>query len=98
MVQIVLPRTGRTPGWVLASLVGTLTLALAGAGWHLLRRRGGSSTTRTGELLGAMVALDVRYAGRESETAADEWSSYLAERARIKARLEASLAAEGRSG
>jgi len=77
-------------------LVGTLTLVLAGAGWRLLAKRS-VPAPKTRELVDAIAALDVRYAGREGETPVDEWSSYLTERARIKAQLEASLAAGGRS-
>ena len=93
VVRIVLPGTGRTPMWLLAVLVGTLALVLAGAGWRLLAKRSVPATPRTGELIEAIAALDVRYAGREGETPVDEWNSYITERARIKAQLEASLAA-----
>jgi hypothetical protein len=96
VVRIVLPGTRRTPMWLLAVLVGTLTLVLAGAGWRLLAERSGAAPT-TGDLVDAIAALDLRYAGREAETPVDEWSSYRAERARIKAQLEASLAAGRRS-
>jgi hypothetical protein len=97
VVRIVLPGTGRTPMWLLAVLVGTLALVLAGAGWRLLAKRSVPATPRTGELIEAIAALDVRYAGREGETPVDEWNSYITERARIKAQLEASLAAGGQS-
>jgi hypothetical protein len=96
VVRIVLPGTGRTPTWLLAALVGALTLALAGAGWRLVARRSVPAPNPR-ELVDAIAALDVRYVGREGETPVDEWSSYIAERARIKAQLEASLAAGGRS-
>ncbi len=96
-VRIVLPGTRRTPTWLLAVLVGTLTLVLAGTGWRLLAERSVPATPRTGELIDAIAALDVRYAGREGEIPANEWSSYLTERARIRAQLEASLAAGGQS-
>jgi hypothetical protein len=97
VVRIQLPRTGRAPSWLLALLVGTLTITLAGAGWRLLRTRSAAADPRAGELVDALATLDIGYAGRESETPADQWSSYLAERARIKAQLEASLAAGRRS-
>jgi hypothetical protein len=97
VVRIILPGTGWTPRWLLAVLVGTLTLALALAGWRLLAERRVPAAPGTVELVDAIAALDVRYAGREGETPVDEWSSYLTERARIKAHLEASLAARGRS-
>jgi hypothetical protein len=96
VVRIALPGTRRTPTWLLAALVGTLTLALAGAGWRLLAKRS-VPAPKTRELVEAIAALDVRYVGREGETPVDEWSSYITERARIKAQLEASLAAGGQS-
>ena len=95
VVRIVLPGTRRTPTRLLAVLVGTLTLVLAGAGWRLLATRSIPATPRVVELIDAIAALDVRYAGREVETPDNEWSSYLSERARIRAQLEASLAAGG---
>jgi hypothetical protein len=97
VVRIVLPGARRTPTWLLAGLVGTLTLVLVGAGWRLLAKRSMPATPRAGELIDAIAALDVRYAGREGETPVDEWSTYLTERARIRAQLEASLAAGGQS-
>jgi hypothetical protein len=96
VVRIALPGTGRTPTWLLAALVGALTLVLAGAGWRLLAKRS-VPAPKTRELVDAIAALDLRYAGREGETPVDEWSSYIAERARIKAQLEASLAAGSQS-
>jgi hypothetical protein len=77
-------------------LVGTLALVLAGAGWRLLAMRS-MPTPRARELIDAIAALDVRYASREAEIPVDEWSTYLTERARIRAQLEASLAAGGQS-
>jgi hypothetical protein len=44
-------------------------------------------------ILASIASLDVCYLGRESEVPADEWENYQAERARLKAQLEASLAA-----
>jgi hypothetical protein len=41
-----------------------------------------------------MAALDLRYAERQGEIPEEEWRAYLTERARIKARLESSLAIE----
>ena len=97
VVRIQLPRTGRTPSWLLGLLVGTLALALVGAGWRLISTRSTAAAPRTGELVDKLAALDMGYAGRETEIPADEWTAYLAERARIKAQLEASLAAGRRS-
>jgi hypothetical protein len=79
-------------------LVGAVALILAAAAWWLLghsSRRG--SSLLPGQMLDAIAALDARYAGRESETADDEWGRYAAERARLKAELERALAAPGRS-
>ncbi|MFL5403287.1 MAG: hypothetical protein ACJ8BF_10770 [Gemmatimonadales bacterium] len=95
VVRIVLPGTQRTPGVLLAALVGTLTLILAAAGWRLIARTRRVRVVPGDELIDAIAALDARYAGRESETPTDEWRSYTEERARLKARLEASLAAGG---
>ena len=97
VVQILLPGTRRTPVWLLAALVGTLSLALASAGWLMLKKRPATAGSAPGALLDAIAALDFRYAGREGDTPAEEWTAYLAERADIKARLQASLAAERRS-
>jgi hypothetical protein len=97
VVRIVLPGARRTPTWLLAILVGTLTLVFIGVGWWLVARRSPPGARNTAELIAALAALDVRYAGREGETPVDEWSSYLTERARIKAELEASLAVGGSS-
>jgi hypothetical protein len=92
VLRISMPGTGRTPRWLLLVPVSVLTLVLIGAGWRSLRKPRPPAAI-TGELIDAIAALDVRYAGRESETSKEEWQSYLAERAGIKARLEASLAA-----
>ena len=98
VVRIALPGVNRTPTWLLGALVATLTLALMVAGWRLLSvRRRTTPVPIPGELIDAIAALDVRYAGRQEETPAEEWSAYVAERARMKALLEASLAA-GRPG
>jgi hypothetical protein len=50
-----------------------------------------------GDLIDAIARLDARYLGREAETPVPEWDGYLAERARLKTRLEASLAEPGSS-
>jgi hypothetical protein len=80
---------------VLAVLVAAVVLALALAGWRYLRRPRPPQPPLAGpdRLLDAMAALDARYAGREAETSAEEWGAYEAERARLKAELEAALAA-----
>jgi hypothetical protein len=94
-IRIMLPGAGRPPGWLLAVLVAGLGLTLGGAGWYLLARREPATKILPDELIDAIAALDARYLGREGETAAQEWSSYQQERARLKAELESSLAAGG---
>jgi hypothetical protein len=95
VVRVTLPGRSGTPTWLLAVLVGVLTMILGVAGWRSLARPAPARAS-PGELIGAIAALDVRYAGRQEETPADEWNAYLTERARIKAQLEGSLAAGGR--
>jgi hypothetical protein len=91
LISIVLPPTRRTPEFLLAALVGTVVLVLAFAGWRLLRVP--SRAVSNADLIDAIAALDARYAGRESETAAAEWQRYIEQRASLKAQLSASLAA-----
>jgi hypothetical protein len=95
-LRLVLPGARRTPQWLLAALVGGLGLGLLGAGWYAFAAsRHQRAAVRSDQLLNAIATLDARYFGREGETPADEWSSYQAERARLKGELESSLAAEG---
>jgi hypothetical protein len=96
-LRVTLPGRGRAPEWLLAVLVGTVGLVLAGAAWYVLWSSGRTPTLSTAELLDAVAQLDARYRGRETETSVDEWSTYQSERARLKAQLETSLAAEGRN-
>ena len=78
-------------------LVGAVAVVLAAAVWWILRRSSRRAPAlRPEQMLDAIAALDARYAGREPETAADEWRGYVAERARLKAELERTLAAPGR--
>ena len=96
MLRLVLPGIAGTPRWVLAVLVGGLALGLAAAGWvALVGRR--NQVPPSYELIDAMAALDLQYLGRQEEIPEAEWSSYQAERARLKSELQASLAAGGRS-
>ena len=98
VVRVTLPGVRRISRWLLTALVGVIVLGLAWAGWHVLQHRDvGSLVMSPAELIDAIATLDVRYLGRQGETPTEEWSSYQAERARLKARLEASLAAGGRS-
>lgn len=87
-------------GTALALLVGAVALAM-GAGLVLVRRRRAGSPAaapagppRAAALLDAISRLDARFADREAATAPEEWRRYRAERARLKAALEAALASE----
>jgi hypothetical protein len=92
-IRVALPGTRSTPQWVLALLVGGLVLTLGVAAWHLLRRRPQQAFPASSQdLIHAIATLDARYLDRQGETPAAEWSAYQAERARLKAELEASLA------
>jgi hypothetical protein len=92
-LRVALPDGAPVPGWLLPSLVGALVLALGGAGWYFLARQRGLPTASPAVLLDAIAALDARYLGREGETSAEDWGSYQVERRRLKAQLEAALAA-----
>jgi hypothetical protein len=95
VLRIELPVARQTPEWLLAGLVTLLALALGAAGWRSLARRPAAvpGSADPEQLLDALAALDARYAGRDAATAPEEWASYQTERARLKAALEASLAA-----
>ena len=97
LVRVELPRPGGNSRWLLALLVGIVALALGLAALRLRRRvpaAVSAAPSRAPEgLLHRVAALDARYAGREADVPSEEWSGYLAERARLKAELEAALAA-----
>jgi hypothetical protein len=96
LIRVQLPGPGGGPRWLLAVLVGGVALALATAAVRLGRRPppGAAPPSPAADtLLQRVAALDATYAGREAELPASEWSGYLAERARLKAELEATLAA-----
>ncbi len=58
-------------------LVGAVAVMLAAAAWWLLGRPSRrASALQPEQLLDAIAALDAHYAGREAETAADEWARY----------------------
>jgi hypothetical protein len=79
-------------------LVGAVAVMLAAAAWWLIRRPPRKAPALLPEqILDAIAALDARYAGREAETAEEEWRRYAAERARLKTELARALAARGRS-
>ena len=91
-VRVMFPRTRRTPQALLGALVGSVALVLGVAGWYFLTRRPvPAAPAQSDQLLDAIAALDARYLGRQAGTSAEEWSSYQIDRARLKARLEASL-------
>jgi hypothetical protein len=76
----------------LAVLVAAVGVALAVAGWRILRRSPGVPAPAAEPVLDAIAHLDARYVGKESETPAEEWQRYQSERARLKAELASSLA------
>ena len=96
-VSITLPGTpGAGQGW-LAPLVGLLALGLGATTWWALRRprertASPSMVEDPSVLLEALAELDARYAGREGETSAEEWSAYQDRRARLKSELARALA------
>ena len=95
-IRVQLPGPGGAPRWLLAVLVGAVALALGVAAVRLRRRSPpplGVPRPPAEALLHKVAALDASYAGREAEVPAPEWSAYVAERARLKAELEATLAA-----
>jgi hypothetical protein len=92
-LHVALPGRARLPEWLLPSLVAAVVLVLGGAGWHFLASRSGSPAVSPALLLDAIAALAARYLGREGETSDEDWGSYQAERRRLKAQLEAALAA-----
>jgi hypothetical protein len=98
VVRLVLPGSFGPPPWLLGILVGGLALALLAAGGYAFAKRSSpTSLSAVDALVGEIAALDARYAGRRAETTEEEWSLYLAERARLKGRIETALATEGPS-
>jgi hypothetical protein len=96
VIRVALPRRVPTPHWVLLGLVSGLALGLAAAGWYFMSRRSRQQGVAPADsLVAAIAVLDARYLGREQETPDQEWRVYQTERARLKAELEASLAAGG---
>jgi hypothetical protein len=73
--------------------VAAIVVVLVGTAWYFLARRAGAPAPSVAQLLDAIAALDARYLGREGETSAEDWVSYQTERRRLKAELEAALAA-----
>ena len=96
IVRIALPGAGSGSTPVIAGLVTVLALALLLAAWRILPRRGPVPAAPPGDegdrILNEIAALDARYQGREAETPAEEWASYLKRRAALKAEAAAALA------
>ncbi|MBA3258785.1 MAG: carboxypeptidase regulatory-like domain-containing protein [Gemmatimonadales bacterium] len=100
VIDVRLPSTAGTPLDLLGALVAAVVVGLAVATWQILARRpipaaASPDSAFPGPLLDRIAALDARYLGRETEVEATEWSRYQADRARLKAELEAMLAARG---
>ncbi len=100
-VRIELGGPFNAPRWALRALVGGLAAGLGLVAFRALRPSVGSERIPPGGLdvdlmLERIAQLDARYAGGEGATDPVEWSRYGTERAQLKARLEALLAA--RSG
>jgi hypothetical protein len=93
VIRISLPGPPLTAGWLLLALVFSLGAALLVAAGYVVSRQRHTQIPAPG-LLDAIAALDARYLGRREETPSSEWNSYLEQRARLKAQLETSLAAE----
>ena len=74
---------------VLYWLVGIASLLLLGGAGLAFRRARRPSGAAPGappvDLIGALARLDARYAGRKEQVPAEEWASYEAERAQLKA-------------
>lgn len=88
---------GRSATLALAAL---LAVGLVAGGIVLVRRRSGTSAAvpepvpsrDPAGLIDALARLDARYAGREGEVGAAEWSQYAAQRRELKAALELAIA------
>jgi hypothetical protein len=104
VIRIVLPGQQRAPRWLLVALVAGLAVALTAIGWYVLSRRSRAPVSAermpqgsADALITAIAALDAQYLGQEQRTPEEEWREYQLERSRLKAALEASLAAGGRN-
>jgi hypothetical protein len=88
---------GRNTTWIAIVLAALL---LASGGYLAARRRGGAGAAGGAApappdqdaLLRQIVALDARYAGRQGDVSAEEWSGYQSRRASLKAQLAGRLA------
>ena len=92
VIRISLPGTPRTARWLLAALVFSLGATLLVAAY--LVARASRARVPASRLVEAIAGLDARYLGRQEQTSESEWEAYLDQRARLKAELESSLAAD----
>jgi hypothetical protein len=99
-VRLLLPSVGGNSISLLAGLVSVLALALLVAGWRAWSSRAltvpSPSAPSVDALIDSIATLDLRYAGKEQEISPEEWARYRDERLRLKALLQASLAASHR--
>jgi hypothetical protein len=96
-VRISFPGPPAALRWMLPALVVLVAASLVAAGAWAARGRsvgpsGDSAATADG-LVNRLASLDAQYAGREADSAPEEWQRYLAERSRLKAELAAALRA-----
>ena len=96
-IEVAFSSMSVTPGQVVAMLVAAAALAFAGFA-ALLLRRGRLTTPAVSPLALAnrIARLDLRYAGREAEIAAEEWRRYQEDRARLREELARALAGRPR--
>lgn len=100
-LEITLPTALLSSRQLLAVLVGTAGVVFALLAWFVARRRKAAvpSAAPAGPdpafLADAIARLDARYQGRETDTPADEWTRYQAERARLLGLLSSALATRG---
>lgn len=98
VVTVRLGGAGAVPGWALPLLVVLMAAGLAVVTLRLRRPAAAPAVAHASasrRLIDRVAQLDLRYAGREGETGAEEWRTYLTERARLVRALEDALAAEG---
>jgi hypothetical protein len=93
VIEVRLGGGGRN--WGLALLVGAMALLLSSAGLVAFRRRPRAVGDTHRHLLDEIARLDAHYAGRHEEVPPEEWASYQAERAQLKAALQSQLAPGG---
>lgn len=83
---------GSQTDWVIPGLVGGIALILIGVAARAMRRRPVMAVAAGPPLIDQLARLDARFAGQESTATPAEWATYQADRARLKAALQAELA------